>query len=117
MKIAIVGGRNFKDYESMKIALELFFEENDVSCSSVVSGGARGADTLAEKFAEENSFEMVVFKPDYEKFGRAATLQRNTQIIENADTVFAFWNGLSRGTYDSIKKAEKLCKKLIIINY
>ena len=117
MKIAIVGGRNFKDYESMKTTLELFFEENNISCSSVISGGARGADTLAEKFAEENSLEMIVFKPDYEKFGRAATLKRNTQIIENADTVFAFWNGLSRGTYDSIKKAEKLSKKLIIVNY
>ena len=117
MKIGIVGGRGFNDYESLKKELSKFIEENSISLNYIVSGGAKGADTLAEKFAEENSLEMIVFEPDYEKFGRAATLQRNTQIIENADTVFAFWNGKSRGTHDSIKKAEKLRKKLIIINY
>ena len=42
---------------------------------------------------------------------------RNTQIIENADVVFAFWDGQSKGTKDSITKAKKLQKELHIISY
>lgn len=117
MKIAIVGGRNFLDYELLKKELAKFTEENEISLTSIVSGGAKGADTLAEKFAAEMGVELIVFKPDYEKFGRGAALARNTQIVECADTVFAFWDGKSKGTLDSIKKAEKLGKKLLIINY
>lgn len=117
MKIAIVGGRDFIDYEFMKNEIEKFLNENEISLSAIVSGGAKGADTLAEKFATEMGVEMIVFKPDFEKFGRGAALARNTQIVENSDIVFAFWDGKSKGTHDSIKKAEKFGKKLLIINY
>ena len=117
MKIAIVGGRDFNDYEFLEKELAKFIEENNISLNSIVSGGAKGADTLAEKFATEMDVEMIVFKPDFEKFGRGATLARNTQIIENSDVVFAFWDGKSKGTHDSIKKAEKLNKRLLIFNY
>lgn len=117
MKIAIVGGRDFNDYEILKKELDKLIFENGITIRSIVSGGAKGADTLAEKFAAEMEVEMIVFKPDYKKFGRGAALARNTQIVECADTVFAFWNGKSKGTLDSIKKAKKLEKKLLIINY
>ena len=70
-----------------------------------------------KKFANENNVEMIVFKPDFEKFGRGAALARNTQIIQKSDVVFAFWDGKSKGTHDSIKKAEKLNKRLLIFNY
>ena len=117
MKIAMVGGRDFNDYESLKKELAKFIEENNISLNSIVSGGAKGADTLAEKFATEMGVEMIIFKPNFEKHGRGAALARNTQIIENSDIVFAFSDGKSKGTHDSIKKAEKLGKKLLIINY
>lgn len=117
MKIAIVGGRDFNDYELLKKEVGKFIDENGISLRSIVSGGAKGADTSAEKFAAEMDVEMIVFKPDFEKFGRGAALARNTQIVEYADTVFAFWDGKSKGTLDSIKKTEKLGKKLLIINY
>lgn len=117
MKIAIVGGRDFNDYEMLKKELGKFIDENEVSLNSIVSGGAKGADTLAEKFAAEMGVEMIIFKPDFEKFGRVAALARNTQIVECADTVFAFWDGKSKGTHDSIRKTENLGKTLLIINY
>ena len=117
MKIAIVGGRDFNDYQFLKNELEKFINENKISLHSIVSGGAKGADTLAEKFASEKKVEMIIFKPNFEKYGRGAALARNTQIVECADTMFAFWDGKSKGTHDSIKKSEKLGKKLFIINY
>lgn len=63
------------------------------------------------------SIPLLVFKPDYQRYGRGATLVRNTQIIENAEVVFAFWDGQSKGTNDSFKKAKKLEKELHIIKY
>ncbi len=115
MKIAIVGGRDFNDYELLTTKLNEF--KNEKCIDYIISGGAKGADTLAERFASENNLDILVFKPDYKKYGRGATIVRNTQIIENADVVFAFWNGVSKGTYDSIKKAKKLGKNLFIVNY
>lgn len=116
MNIAIVGGRNFNDYELLKKTLNDYIE-NKSFLNAIVSGGADGTDILAERYAEEMGVEMIVFRPDYKKFGRLAALHRNTEIIENSDVVFAFWDGKSRGTHDSIKKAKKFEKKLFIINF
>ena len=117
MKIGIVGGRGFNDYESLKKELSKFIEENSISLNYIVSGGAKGADTLAEKFATEMDVEMIVFKPDFEKFGRGAALARNTQIIQKSDVVFAFWDGKSKGTEHSIMLAKRNIKQVYIINF
>lgn len=116
MNIAIVGGRDFNDYNLLKKTLNNYIE-NKSFLSAIVSGGAKGADTLAAIYAEELDVEMIVYKPDYKKNGRLAAFHRNTEIIEASDIVFAFWDGKSRGTLDSITKAKKLERKLFIINY
>nr|WP_314803356.1 DUF2493 domain-containing protein [uncultured Capnocytophaga sp.] len=116
MNIAIVGGRDFSDYTLLKESLLAYISIYRVP-DNIVSGGAKGADTLAAQFATEMGIPLLVFKPDYQKYGRGATLVRNTQIIENANVVFAFWDGESKGTKDSITKAKKLQKELYIISY
>jgi len=117
MNIAIVGGRDFSDYTLLKESLSAYISIYSGIPDNIVSGGAKGADTLAAQFATEMDIPLLVFKPDYQKYGRGATLVRNTQIIENADVVFAFWDGQSKGTKDSITKARKLQKELHIISY
>jgi len=117
MNIAIVGGRDFSDYTLLKESLSAYISIYSGIPDNIVSGGAKGADTLAAQFATEMDIPLLVFKPDYQKYGRGATLVRNTQIIENADVVFAFWDGQSKGTKDSITKAKKLQKELHIISY
>jgi hypothetical protein len=116
MKIAIVGGRDFNDYNLLKSEMIKFLTENE-NIEALVSGGAKGADSLAERLALELSIPIQVFKPDYKRYGRAATVVRNSQIVENSDVIFAFWNGKSKGTLDSINKAKKMNKKLFIVNY
>jgi len=117
MNIAIVGGRDFSDYTLLKESLSAYISIYSGIPDNIVSGGAKGADTLAAQFAADMDIPLLVFKPDYQKYGRGATLVRNTQIIENADVVFAFWDGQSKGTKDSITKAKKLQKELHIISY
>lgn len=116
MKIAVVGGRDFNDYELLKSEMMKFINENN-NIQGLVSGGAKGADSLAERLAAEFNIPMQLFKPDYKRYGRAATIVRNAEIVENSDVIFAFWNGKSKGTHDTIKKAQKAEKIIIIVNY
>jgi len=83
--------------------------------TEIVSGGAKGIDTLARNYAEANGLKLVEFLPDYEKYGRGATLVRNTEIIKYADIVLTIpLKGKSKGTYDDIKKTQSLGKRLYI---
>lgn len=114
MKLAIIGSRDFNDYDFLKKSVSDFLKRHSLTCTHIVSGGAKGADTLAYRFALEHQLEMIVFKPDWKRFGKRAGFMRNTDIIENSDMVLAFWDGTSPGTKDSIDKALKLNKKVII---
>lgn len=113
MKIGVVGSRSFKDYELLKQTLDsLSFE-----ITQIISGGASGADTLAEWYALEKKIPLKVFRPDWKKFGKRAGFLRNTDIVKNSEHVIAFWDSLSRGTLDSINKAKNLNIPVTIVNF
>lgn len=90
MKTAIIGSRNITNVD-----LSRFIPSGT---TEIVSGGARGVDTVAKRYAVDHGLKLTEFLPDYEHFGRGAPLKRNITIIENADIVLAFWDGKSRGT-------------------
>lgn len=81
---------------------------------TIISGGARGADTLAEQFAQEYSYVTKIFPANWDKYGKAAGPIRNKQIVDHCDILVAFWDGTSRGTKHSIDIAEKQGKPVII---
>ena len=110
MKVAIIGSRGFTDYELVKKTLK------PLGITLIISGGAAGADTLGEKYAKENGIETLIFKPDWKTYGKIAGFLRNTDIVEASELVIAFWDGTSKGTKDSIDKANKLDKKVLIVN-
>jgi hypothetical protein len=111
MIVAIVGSRNFNDYLLLQQVLDDFCLKNQVS--GFVSGGARGADKLAERYAMERKLPIEVLIPDW-KTGRSAGLARNTDIVAKADAVITFWDGVSPGTRDTIRKATK-ANKLVVV--
>ena len=69
------------------------------------------SETIKKLFPDD--FEE--FKPEYAKFGKAATHIRNDVMIKNADRFLCFWDGKSKGTKSVIKKIEPLHLSLIII--
>lgn len=71
----------------------------------IVSGGARGADTLAREYAIKNNIPLIEYLPEYDRYGRRAPIMRNIQIVDNCDYLLAFWNGSSRGTKFTIDYA------------
>jgi len=101
MKIAIIGSRKLDGCE--KQCYEKIRASVPANCTEIVSGGAGGIDTLAERYARENALLFKRFEPEYNKYGKNAPLIRNTQIIEYANFVLAFWDGKSRGTAQAIK--------------
>ena len=110
MRIGVVGSRGIKD-----IDIEKYIGE----CNEIVSGGACGIDTLAEKYANEKGLRLTVFLPEYEKYGRAAPIVRNKKIVDYSDKIIAFWDGRSRGTFSVIsyaKKAGKICEVILVNN-
>jgi predicted Rossmann fold nucleotide-binding protein DprA/Smf involved in DNA uptake len=76
MKIAVIGSRDFADYAKLSQVLN---EQPGVT--KIISGGAKGADSLAEQWAKEKGIETVVYKPDWAKYGRGAGVVRNRLII------------------------------------
>lgn len=78
--------------------------------TEIVSGGAKGIDTCAGEYAREHGLKLTEFLPDYRRYGRAAPLVRNREIVAYADQVLAFWDGKSPGTkyvIDQCKKQKK----------
>ena len=112
MKIAIIGSRKLNDPEEV---YHIITENIPRNCSEVVSGGADGIDKLAQRYAEENHLYFRVFLPEYDKYGSAAPIMRNDQIVEYADMVYAFWDMESHGTRYSIKKCIETQKPVKIV--
>ena len=100
MKLAIVGSRGIQNIDLKE------YITNDVL--EIVSGGAKGVDTIAREFAKANSITLVEFLPEYKKYGRGAPLVRNKEIVNYSDKVLVFWDGKSRGTKFVIEYAEKV---------
>ena len=111
MKLAIVGSRTFTNYDLLEQTVLEKFNIEDIE--QIISGGAKGADTLAEQFAKKYNRPIVIFKPDW-SLGKMAGLLRNNDIINACDTVIAFWDGSSTGTKNSINIGTKLKKNVII---
>jgi predicted Rossmann fold nucleotide-binding protein DprA/Smf involved in DNA uptake len=111
MRLGVVGSRKWTDYALMCQVLD------EIAPTVIVSGGARGADRLAERYASERGLSLRVFKPnliDHRKF-RDAAFARNAEIVADSDQVVAFWIGNSTGTAHTIGLAKKAGKLLRIV--
>lgn len=112
MKIAIVGSR---EPGNINFSKELEKRINIQSGDTIISGGAKGIDSLAAEYATAHGLALVEIRPDYAKNGRGATFIRNREIVDNADMVVAFWNGTSKGTKYTIDYANKKGVTTLII--
>jgi predicted Rossmann fold nucleotide-binding protein DprA/Smf involved in DNA uptake len=111
MKVIIAGGRDILDYKLVLNAIR----ESKFDITEVVSGMAKGVDTLAVQYANENDLVITPFFADWNTHGRAAGPIRNRQMAEYGDALIAIWDGESRGTKNMIEEATK--RKLQVFVY
>ena len=76
--------------------------------TGIISGGAKGADTSARKYALAHHLPLTELRPDYRRYRKGAPLKRTIEIIERADFVLIFWDSTSKGTRYAIEQCEKL---------
>jgi len=106
MKLAVIGSRSLSE-----INFEKYIE---ITPSVLISGGALGVDTAAEQWAASKGIATIIFKPEYERYKRAAPLIRNKKIVESCEMLFAFWDGKSKGTLHAVNYARSLGKNVKI---
>ena len=114
MKFAIIGSRIFNDYGILRNFADYFIDSDD---DSIVSGGAKGADSLGYQYAKDNGLDYTLFAANWDEFGKSAGFRRNQQIVDACDMVLAFWDGVSKGTQDTINKAKKVKKPTFIVYF
>lgn len=115
-KLIVAGGRDFQDYDLMTTTFLLLAEELNRSIA-IVSGAARGADTLAMQLAKEFDLELYLAPADWDAHGKAAGYIRNRFMAENSDGLLAYWDGKSRGTKHMIETMQNMKKPVRVIDY
>ena len=100
MRIAVIGLRTLSVPDLVAYLPE--------GTTGIISGGAKGVDTSARKYALAYHLSLTELRPDYRRYRKSAPLKRTIEIIERADFVLIFWDSTSRGTRYAIEQCEKL---------
>lgn len=110
MNVAVIGSRTFKPLDRVKKYLMENLSEQD----TIITGGASGVDTIAMEVARLKGLRLIVYYPAWQVHGKKAGLLRNYAIVSDADEVWAFWDGKSRGTLHTIGVAQGNKKKYTV---
>lgn len=109
MKTIICGGRNYIltsfDYDW------LIEQAKSLPITEIISGGATGADSCGEEFAQRNKIPLTTKKADWKKWGKLAGFFRNDEMADIAEAVIAFPGG--RGTADMVRRATERGLKVV----
>ena len=107
-RVIIAGSRSFNDYGLLKEhCLSILHEKMKTHRVIIVSGHARGADSLGERFANEFSLPFELHPAKWRLLGKAAGMVRNAEMAKCSDELIAFWDGESHGTRHMINFARK----------
>ena len=89
-KLAIIGSRTFDNFEFLESQVLQLFKISEIT--EIISGGAKGTDSLAEKFADKYKIKKTIFIAEWEKFGKSAGMKRNKLIIKNISSKTSIGN-------------------------
>ena len=124
MRLAIIGSRTFSDYQLLYRSINNHYGVWDTQIrqvqwkiDSIISGGAIGADKLGARFAKDNLISLTEILPDWKTHGCSAGFKRNADIITACDEVICFWDGVSKGSADSLRIAKAQKKPTVIVYF
>lgn len=116
-RLAVCGSRSFTDYKLFDQVMLNLLSEGSLSRVpiTILSGGARGPDTMAIQFARKQSLPLEVFPADWASYGRSAGIRRNRTMADSAHGVLAFWDGKSPGTDHMISYAGSIMLDVFVV--
>jgi len=115
----VVGSRTFNDYTLFSAKMDGILQTKKDKRIIIVSGGADGTDSMAERYAEEKGYKLYVINADWDR-GNRAGFDRNEImhqfIAEHEDRgCIAFWDGKSKGTQHSFGLAKKYNNQMRLV--
>lgn len=113
----MAGSRGFNDYALLDKELRIMLKGKLPKEVEIVSGTARGADSMGEKFAKSTGCNIRRMPAEWDKYGRSAGYIRNAEMADYADACIVFWDGVSPGTKHMIDLAEKKDIECKVITY
>lgn len=123
-RVIIAGGRDFNDYELLQEKVDYYLSTviSQGYKIIIVSGTAKGADKLGERYAAEKGYEIAYFAADWASYGKRGGYIRNQEMSkyakeEGRGALIAFWDGKSRGTKHMIDIAKKDRLQVRVVNY
>lgn len=116
MKYGVFGPRDFQnsEYENYQHIYNSLTSFSDAT--KIYSGGSRGVERLVERFAEETDIPFQLIRPDIEKHGvDTAFYIRNTEIVQNSESVIVFWDGTGSRIIDLIAYCMRVNKEVTLV--
>lgn len=121
MRLVIAGSRSFNDYIKLENTINEFIRSNNIDTDKleIITGMAKGADILGERYAINHAIRLVRFPAKWDKYGKRAGFLRNEEMAKYAmydhGTLFVFWDGRSHGTKNMLKQGHKYHLEIHII--
>lgn len=123
--LLVAGSRSYNNYQEMCQCLDLLLKKQVAQQREIiiVSGGANGADKLAERYADERGYTKHIIYADWNRYGKSAGYRRNENMhayISNPSDrkrgCVCFWDMQSRGTQHNFKLAQDYGTALRVFN-
>lgn len=118
MRVIVAGSRTFDDYSLLCATMNKFVD--GAVKVDVISGGARGADSLGERWALEldcPDFSITRMPADWDRHGKSAGYRRNEEMAKIATHCVVFWDGQSRGSKHMIDLAGKYNLPTLVVQF
>jgi hypothetical protein len=104
MRTIIAGSRTATDYSLVKFTIR----NSQFDITEVVCGGAKGIDSLGQKWAIDNKVPLRYFYPDWDKYKKFAGPERNKRMAEYADALILIWDGKSKGSASMLQQWQNI---------
>lgn len=116
-KLIIAGGREFNDFDLVIEHASKMLRGYKAKDVTIISGTAKGADRLGERFAMRYGCNIMRMPADWGTYGKSAGYRRNADMADVADACLVFWNGESKGSRHMIDLAKKKGLRLEVVLY
>lgn len=111
MRTVIAGSRDI-GMSHVRAAMEACPWRDQIT--TVISGGARGADTWGEVWAHQAGIPVEQYLAAWQRYGKSAGMRRNAEMASVADALVAVWDLASPGTRNMIELAEKQHRRIFV---